>query len=564
MAYKPGDYIESANNYALAVVDGSQPACKWIKLAGQRHLDDLERDFEYRFDPVAGEKACRFMHLLPHVKGRWAQKRQNIELSDWQCFAVSSLFGWRHKETELRRFREAFILVPRKNGKSVTAAGIGLYMLCADEEFGAEIYSGATTEKQAWEVFRPAKLMAQRKQALRQRYDVDVNAASLTITADGSRFEPLIGNPGDGASPSLAIVDEYHEHDKPDLYDTMKTGMGAREHPLMLVITTAGSNIAGPCYDMQMDVQKILEGTFEDDRVFGLIYTIDEDDDWKSEDALRKANPNYGISVSEDYLRSQVQTAIRSPAKQNIVKTKHFNLWTGARAAWLNMELWAKCGDDSLKIDDCAQMDSVVAIDLASRIDLAAVVQLFYRYDDTGALHYYVFPKLYLPESALEVAKNAQRYLGWSAEGHLELIDGDEIDFGMIQEHVIEMRNDYQINEVIYDPWQATQLAQNLEKAGAKTVEFRNTVQNMSPAMKEMEGAIHSGRFHHANHPVLTWMASNVTAKADAKDNIFPRKEGDDPHKKIDGMVAAIMGVGRAFYAKDPRSAYETQELFVI
>ncbi len=558
-------HVNDGNRYARDVVSGKKPGCVWTRLACQRHLDDLKRkEWRYKFNKQAADDACHFIEALPHVKGRWAQQRKHISLSDWQKFALINIFGWVDKDTGLRRYRTAFILVPRKNGKSVLAAGIGLIMLCADKEFGAEIYSGATSEKQAWEVFRPARLMAARTPDLQHQFGLSVHAASLAIVEDGSRFEPLIGRPGDGSSPSCAIVDEYHEHDKPDLYDTMLTGMGAREHPLMLVISTAGSNISGPCYEMQTDVQKILDGTFEDDRTFGLIYSIDEDDDWKTECSLRKANPNYDISVSGDYLHSQVQAAIRSPSKQNIVKTKHFNLWTGARAAWLNMEMWHKCGDNKLTIEDCAQMDSVIAIDLASKIDIAAIAHIFYRYDEAGLLHYYCFPTLYLPEAALETAKNAQRYLGWHAEGNLELIDGDEVDFAQIQEHVLELRNQYQINEVIYDPWQATQLAQNLEKAGAKTVEFRNTVQNMSPAMKEMEGAIHSGRFHHANHPVLTWMASNVTAKADAKDNIFPRKEADDPHKKIDGMVAAIMGVGRAFFAQPQRSAYEDQGLLIL
>jgi phage terminase large subunit-like protein len=169
------------------------------------------------------------------------------------------------------------------------AAGVGLYSLVADGEYGAEVYSGATTEKQAWEVFRPAKLMAQRKPDLCEYFGVEVNAKHIYIEADGSRFEPLIGNPGDGASPSCAIVDEYHEHQNSDLFDTMQTGMGAREQPLMFTITTAGSNMAGPCYEKRLEGQKVLSGVFDDERLFAVIYGMDEGDYWKDPAIWAKA-----------------------------------------------------------------------------------------------------------------------------------------------------------------------------------------------------------------------------------------------------------------------------------
>lgn len=564
-----------ANKYARDIVAGRRSACQWVVLACQRHLDDIKREKEqkrprYYFDKTEAERACGFIHKLPHTKGKWAQKRQKIKLSPWQLFIVASIFGWRRKKDGYRRFRDIYLEIPRKNGKSVLAAAIGLYCFAADNEFGAEVYSGATTEKQAWEVFRPARLMAMRTPDLCQYFGIEINASNLSKAADGSRFEPLIGNPGDGASPSCAIIDEYHEHDKPDLYDTMVTGMGAREHPLALVITTAGSNIGGPCYEKRTTLQKVLQGVFSDPEMFGVVYSLDEDDSWTTEAALKKANPNFGVSVSADYLKAQVRKAKQSPSKQNTTKTKHFNIWVGAREAWLNMEQWAKCGDSRLDIDDFSDCPSVLAVDLASRIDMAATAHIFYRVEADGRMHYYIFPTFYLPESALETSKNADRYSGWAAQGLLDLVDGDEIDFNAIQASVIgDPDNDlvglssrFQINEFVYDPWQATQLAQNVAAQGASTVEFRNTVQNMSPAMREVEGAIAGGRFHHANHPILTWMASNVVAKEDAKENIFPRKEQSE--NKIDGMIATIMGVGRAYYAIDQTSVYETEGLLVL
>lgn len=542
--------LSTISEYADKVVSGEILACEWIRYACQRHIDDCKREDIY-WDEDAARIPIRFIENLPHVKGKWAAKRETIKLELWQKFAVASIFGWKRTRGGLRRFREAYMEIPRKNGKSVLAAGIGLYCMLADGEYGAEVYSGATTEKQAWEVFRPARLMAKQTPPLVQKYDFEVNASNLLRLEDFSRFEPLIGNPGDGASPSCAIVDEFHEHDKPDLYDTMVTGMGARDQPLMFVITTAGSNIGGPCYEKRDYCQKVLNKTFDDDAVFSLIYTLDDGDDWKDEKNWYKANPNLGVSVSKDFLTAQIGTAIRQPSKQNPVKTKHFNIWVGARSAWINMEHWQAAADRSLKRSDFAADEAFLGLDLATRIDVAGLVTLFRRVID-GQLHYYAFPSLYIPESALDGSKNASSYAGWAAEGDLEVMDGEEITFSLIEEQIEGMASEVRIAEMAYDPWQSTQMAQNLQESGLTVVEYRNTVGNMNPPMRELEAALASGRFHHPDNKVLNWMASNVTAKEDAKDNIYPRKEL--PENKIDGIVALLMAMGRAMYQEEKGS----------
>jgi phage terminase large subunit-like protein len=265
MAKKSYKNVNAANQYARDVVKRKIIACKYVIDACQRHLDDLEQEknksFKYKFNKDLAEKVCKFIQLLPHTKGEWAFKRMPITLEPWQLFIFCCVFGWVHKKTNLRRFREVYTEIPRKNGKSAISAGTGLYCFSADNEFGAEVYSGATTEKQAWEVFRPARLMCKRTPLLCEAFGITVNASNLSRIADGARFEPLIGNPGDGASPSCAIVDEYHEHDTDSLYTTMLTGMGARKQPLMWAITTAGYNIEGPCYDKRREVIDILNGT---------------------------------------------------------------------------------------------------------------------------------------------------------------------------------------------------------------------------------------------------------------------------------------------------------------
>ena len=546
--------MRSIDGYVTGVLSGEIPTCEWVRLACERHdRDRKQSDFAYRFDDELAYKAINFIQLLPHTKDKWAARGEKLHLEAWQCFVVGSIFGWVRKSDGLRRFREAYVEVPRKNGKSHLAAGVGLYCMVADGVHGAEVYSGATTEKQAWEVFRPARIMAKNTPGLCESFGIEVNASNLLRLRDFARFEPLIGNPGDGASPSCAIVDEFHEHDKPDLYDTMLTGMGARENPLMFVITTAGINVAGPCFEKRVEVQKMLNGSVPAERLFGVIWTLDEGDDWTKPESWAKANPNLGVSVSRDYLEAQVAQAVRQPSKQNTVKCKHFNLWTGAKQAWLNMELWRKCGDATLKREDFATDPCFVGLDLATRIDIAARLDVFTRHID-GRMHYFAFPKFYLPESALDSAKNADIYRGWATEGRLDLMAGDEVDFTEIQNETLAMADHVTLKELAYDPWQAAQLAQTLRDQGVEAIEFRHTVGNMSPAMREVEAAIASGRFHHNDNPCLNWMASNVVAKSDAKDNIYPRKEL--PENKIDGMVALLMAVGRAMTAQDNSAAF--------
>ncbi|EHS1339915.1 terminase large subunit, partial [Salmonella enterica subsp. enterica serovar Java] len=280
MSRKSYPNVNAANQYARNVVRGKITACQYVIQACQRHIDDMAAEkskrFRYRFDKDMAEKAAKFIQLLPHTKGEWAFKRMPITLEPWQLFIVCCAFGWVQKGTKLRRFREVYTEIPRKNGKSAISAGVALYCFTCDNEFGAEVYSGATTEKQAWEVFRPARLMCKRTPLLVEAFGIEVNASNLNRPEDGARFEPLIGNPGDGASPHCAIVDEYHEHPTDALYTTMLTGMGARRQPLMWAITTAGYNIEGPCYDKRREVIEMLNGSVPNNELFGVIYTVDE------------------------------------------------------------------------------------------------------------------------------------------------------------------------------------------------------------------------------------------------------------------------------------------------
>lgn len=538
---KQHPHTAAAWQYANDVMSGKLPACRWVRLACERQSRDLvNKALGYHFDFDKAERICRFIEKLPHVKGKWARERKRIVLVPWQKFGLTTIFGWVNK-AGLRRFREVYWEIPRKNAKSTTASGVGLYLFCADNEFGAEIYSGATSEKQAWEVFRPAKLMVDRTPALKERFAISVNAKSLTITDDGSRFEPVIGKPGDGASPSCAIVDEYHEHDTDILYDTMLTGMDAREQPLMFAITTAGVNLAGPCYSKRDYCTKVLSGELADERQFAIIYTIDEGVDWTTIEALKMANPNFGVSIFEDNILAAHHSAIQNVRLQNTFKTKRLNIWTGAKNAWMNMETWGRCPKPKT-LEQLRGRPVYVALDLASKVDVAALVMVFAPIDDDPLWH--IHCKFYLPEDKVdEGGPNASHYAAWAKLGVMTLTPGGVTDFEYIIDDLKEIKSAYEVQEVPYDPFQATYFSTTLLTEGFPMVEMGATVKNFSEPMKEIEAFVTDGLLAHDN-PVLTWMMSNVVAKKDKKENIFPNKEFDE--NKIDGPVALIMGVGRA------------------
>jgi phage terminase large subunit-like protein len=560
-------HVAKALQYAKAVVAGTLPACRWQRLACQRHLDDLKRalkaSYPFRFDAARAERACRFAELLPHVKGHWAMPRagvtQRIHLEPFQCFERAALFGWVEKKTKLRRFRIAYIERPRKNAKSTDAAITGLYCLTADGEFGAEVYSGATSEKQAWEVFRPAKQMAERTPDFLAAYGVQPNAKTISVLETGSRFEPIIGKPGDGASPSCSITDEYHEHPDSTQFDTMVTGMGARLQPLALVITTAGENTDSPCYALHERTEKMLNGTLPDDRLFGVIYSIDEGDDWTTEAALRKANPNFGVSVDADYLREQQRKAVNDSREQNLFKTKHLNIWCSVRAPWMNMEWWKRQADRALTIEDFIGERCWMALDLANRLDLVSRALLFARVRE-GLTHYYYFGRHYVPETA--VAEPTKRhYQGWATDGFLVATPGNDCDLATILTDAERDRSRFDIQAGGFDPWNSIGLRDGLAKLNIPAIEIPQTVPQFTEAMKLLEAAVKDGRFHHDGNPCMDWMVANVTVKPDAKDNIFPRKER--PDNKIDGPVALFMAMKLAMTGPGP-SVYEERGVISI
>lgn len=538
-------YHERAVRYAQRVIAGEIVACKLTRLACERFLNDLDRsDWQWRFDEALATRACTFIEHLPHIKGQWARQRLKITLEDWQVFIVCNLFGWVDKDTGLRRFLTCYLEVARKNAKSTLAAGIALYMLAADGEPGAEVYSAATTGDQARIVFDVARQMVLREAEF-VRGGIDPQRHGLYMPEDARKFEPLNaeGSTLDGLNPHCTIIDELHAHKRRDVYDVLDTARGARDQSLLASITTAGSDRAGICYEQRTYVVKVLEGVFEDERYFGVIFTLDDEDDWTDPAVWPKANPNYGVSVlAEDFERS-AREAMNKPSAQNNFLTKRLNVWVNADSAWMDMRAWDRCGNPALKIEDFEGEEAIAAFDLASKVDIAASVKLFQR-----GKKYFAFGRYYLPEQAVEDGRNSQ-YSGWARAGRLVVTDGNVVDYDRIETDLKEDAGRFKLVEVPYDPFQAMQFSQRMLAEGMPMVEMRPTVLNFSEPMKELEKLVLEGNFEHDGDPVLTWMVSNVVCHRDAKDNIYPRKEREE--NKIDGVVALIMALGRAMAGRE-------------
>ena len=544
-AKKTRDYCAIAADYAARVLDGSQLACKWVKLACQRQRDDLKRwkeDGPFVWDPEAASRVCRFIELLTHTKGELAGQRINLE--PWQAFILTTAFGWRRREDGGRRFRRVYIEVARGNGKSCLSSGVALYCLVADNEPGVEVYSFATTRDQAKIVFGDAKRMAEMNLPLRKRFGLKVLANALYVPGTGSTFQAKSaeGSTLDGLNTHLAVVDELHAHKTRAVYDVVETSLGKRRSSLLWCITTAGFDTSGICYEVRTMSTWLLERQAIDETQFAVIYTADEDDDWTSPEALEKANPNWGVSVRPEMILSLLAKAKALPSAINNFKTKHLDIWCSASNAWMDMGAWGQCEDNTLRLEDFEGERCIIGLDLGSKNDMTAKVRVFPLESD-GPTRYAVFCDFYLPERAVENAVNSQ-YSGWAEEGHLHVTPGAMTDLNVVEEDLREDLSRFNVEAVVYDPWQATQMATTLSEDDAPMVECRMTVQNMSDPMKSVEALVLDRRLLHDGNPILTWMMGNVVAKLDAKDNIFPRKERYE--QKIDGVIALIMAMGNA------------------
>ncbi|MBF0418115.1 MAG: terminase large subunit [Magnetococcales bacterium] len=542
-----------ALRYARSVVSGKTLACETVKQACRRHITDLEKfsgiSSKYVFNPILkngrrpGDIVCHFLQSLPHIKGPKAG--EPIKLEPWQIFIVMVVFGWVKRDDATRRFRRVYVEVPRGNAKSTLSSGIALYMLAFDGEGGAEVYSLATTRDQAKIVFGDAQGMVRNSKHL-LRFGIQAHANAISHMQSASTFRALSsqGHSLDGLNIHFGCVDELHAHKTRAVYDVVETGTGKRDNSLLWVITTAGSDRSGVCYEVRNYVKQVLSGRVKDDSQFGIIYGLDEGDDWTSIRSLKKANPNWGVSVRPEVVVALQKKAMQVPSAVNNFLTKHLDEWVSANVSWMDMRAWDRCSDASLSIDNFAKKPCWIGIDLASKIDIAAMVAVF----EAGNGRYACFARFYLPESAIDLSGNAQ-YEGWRRAGRLTVTMGNVLDFDWIKADLLDFKSRFDVREVAFDPFQASQMSVEMMAEGVPMIEVGATVRNFSEPMKHVEALVLEEKLIHDGCPVLGWMASNVVAHRDAKDNIYPRKER--PENKIDGIVALIMAISRAMIPSD-------------
>ena len=548
---------EIAKQYITDVLSGHLTVCKWVRLFCQRHMNDLQHGEErgLYFDETAGERILRFFDFLRHSTGEFAGKR--FVLSEWQQAYLWVLFGWKKRETGYRRFRTSYLEISRKNGKSTLSAGVALYLLECDGEQGAQVYSAATKRDQAKLVHGEAVRMVRASKALSRR--ITLRADNMFDLKTNSKFEPLSSdyNSLDGLNIHGAIIDELHAHKTRDLWDVLETATGARRQPMLFAITTAGVSRESICREQHDYTEKVLEGSVRDDSYCGVIFTLDEGDDYADESVWQKSNPNLGVSVKSDDLQRKLKKAQEMPAALNAFLRLHMNVWTQAEERWINPDKWGMCGGRT-PIEELRDEPCYAGLDLSTVNDLTALVLKFPRTGD-------VLSWFWIPEDNMTVRERRDRvpFSSWVRRGYVEATPGNVVDYDYIKERLRKIASEFRgLKEIGYDPYMATQIAIQLEEEGFKVVPVRQGWVTLSPALKELEREYLSGELKHGDNPVLRWMASNLVVKKDVADNYLP----DKAHSidRIDGIVALCIAISRQINTREVSSVYESRGLLMI
>jgi len=546
--------MNKAEQYIKDVTENKVIACKYVKLAAKRHIQDLKRK-DLIFDQKAGEKAMDFFSLLKFSKGIEFAGKEFI-LEGWQAFIVYLLFGWKNSEG-IRRFSFSYTEVAKKNGKSELAAGIGLYMLIADGETGAEIYSAATQRDQAKIVFEAAKRMVKLSPELSQH--VRVLKHNLTIDSTFSFFEAISSEEHsfEGKNPSCAIIDEYHAHKDDLLLNNIKAATVARRQSLVWIITTAGYSLESPCYRFRKICIDILKERIHDDSLFAIIFTLDEKDDWKDKKTWIKSNPNLGIAVYEDKLDKEFQQALNSPSSENGFKTKNLNIWVGSAAQWISDEKWNECNLGTISYNK--GIEAYGGLDLSTISDLSCFGFIW--------IENKIFqwkPVFYMPELTFleKVKRDNANYFEWIRDGHIKQTGGNTIDYDMIYDDIITLSKEVKIKSIQYDPYNATQIVLRLQDYGLLMVPYPQRVSHMNVPCKELERMILDKKINHGGNPVMRWMNGNVWVKPDANDNIMINKGKSTG--RVDGMVAMVMSIGGYMTDNNKGSVYDRRGIIEI
>ena len=498
------------------------------------------------------DRAVKFIEKMKYVKGRWA--RTPLKLEKWQKEIVQQVFGTMNGNG-IRQYRMVYLEVPRKSGKSTLSAAIGNYLLFADHESGAEIYCCAGDRDQASIVFDISAGMVRQEPALDARCEIRDSYKRIIRKDKGSIYRAISAEDKTkfGYNPHGVIFDELHVQPNRKLFDTMVTGFGARVQPLLIMITTAG--IYDPksiAWEQHEYADKILRGVFKDPTFLPVIYAADKEDDWKDPRVWKKANPNLGVTITKEYLAAECRRAQKSPAYENTFRRLHLNQWTQQIERWLSLDKWDLCNEkvdeEALKGHDC-----YAGLDLAYTTDIAALSLVF----PNGGEKYRVLPYFWLPEESLKDRNMEDVLRVWNQQGHIELTEGNVIDYKFILKKIADLREKYNIREIAFDRAGASKVVQDLQEMDAMVVPFGQGYMSMSPPSKEFMNLVLAKRIAHGGNPILRWMADNVVVKQDEAGNIKPNKAKST--EKIDGIVATIMALDRALKQEGP-SVYDDRE----
>lgn len=495
-----------------------------------------------------------FAECIHHVEGTFAG--QPFIMPEWQENITRTLFGWKRPDGS-RRYRDVYMELPRKNGKTTWAAGVALYLLACDNEQKATVYCCAGDIEQATLVFSAAASMVAREEMLTQRLIVRPSVKRILYPEREGYLRAIPANASTkhGLNPSGIIFDELHVQPDRDLWDTMQTGKAstARRQPLTIAITTAGYDRHSICWEQHDYAIKVRDGIIENESFLPVIYAASTDDDWTSEETWKKANPNYGISVSPEYLATECQRAQDSPAYENTFRRLHLNQWTEQATRWIPMAKWDACSTEYGPLQGCVCFGG---LDLSTTYDITALTLVFPHDDGT----YSIVPYCWIPDENAHDRERKDRvpYMTWAKQGFIETTPGDVIDYGFVRKKINELGDVFNIKKIAADRWNATHIIQELEGDGFEMVSFGQGYASMTAPTKLLETLIREKKIRHNAHPVLRWAMSNVMVEQDAAGNIKPSKRKST--ERIDPIVAAVMGIGLASSPEhNQRSIYETR-----
>jgi len=515
------------------------------------------------YDKAEADYAVGFIQDLCHTEGIWNGKK--FELIDWQEQIVRDIFGIK-KKNGYRQFNTAFIEIPKKNGKSELAAAIALFLTFADGEPGAQVYGCAATRKQASIVFDVAAKMVRQNKSLSSRAKFLDSQKKLVNLVNGSFYQVLSADAynNEGYNVHGVIFDELHVQPNRKLFDIMTKGAGdARMQPLNFIITTAGTDKASICYEVHQKALDIIEGRKVDSTFYPVIYGATDEDDWTNPEVWKRSNPSLGITIPMEKVITACEAAKLSPGDERDFKQRRLNMWLDNTTRWMPLEKWDAC-ELAFSPEELEGRVCYAGLDLSSTSDITALVLVFPPGD--GYDKYMVLPYFWLPEETvgLRVKRDHVPYDIWRQQGLFMTTEGNVVHYGFIESFIEELGKIYNIKEIVYDRWGATQMSQNLENDGFTVVPFGQGFKDMSPPTKELYKMVLSGEIAHNGHKVLRWMMGNVVIRSDPAGNIKMDKEKST--EKIDGAVAMVMALDRAIKCGNDgcSSVYDGRGLFII